>query len=338
MATDLNFRPLVSVLMPTYNGVDYVFSAVQSILTQTFTDFELIIIDDSSSDGTTEVLKKITDPRIQLIFKPVNSGLIDTLNLGLKVAKGKYILRMDQDDISIQNRIEVQLDFMEANSDVVVCGAGYQVINSNKFFRPSCKHEELLLDMIDYCPFAHPTIMMRADFLKNHNILYNPYYLNAEDYKIWTEISQVGKMANLPNIVLKYRIHENQMSSKSAIKQKEMSQKIAIEHLNFLSNFHEYAEYYLNESLNNLSDLDKYKEVEISIMDYFVKNNLNFDPQIFKNRSKKYFQKILSNDNFSLRLFFNRIPLLLKIFDTVEGFYILKYFAKSIIHWKPLSK
>jgi glycosyltransferase involved in cell wall biosynthesis len=108
MDKNLNYTPLVSVLMPTYNGGDYVISAVNSILNQTFADFELIIIDDASSDGTIEVLKEIVDPRIQLIFKPINSGLIDTLNLGLKVAKGKYILRMDQDDISIQNRIEVQ--------------------------------------------------------------------------------------------------------------------------------------------------------------------------------------------------------------------------------------
>ncbi|MHA8108518.1 glycosyltransferase family 2 protein [Aquirufa sp. A-Brett2-W8] len=338
MVKNLNSTPLVSVLMPTYNGGDYVIPAVHSILTQTITDFELLIIDDSSSDGTIEVLKEIVDPRIQLIFKPVNSGLIDTLNLGLKVAKGKYILRMDQDDISIQNRIEVQLDFMEANPDVVVCGAGYQIIDSNSFFRPSCQHGELLLDLIDFCPFAHPTIIMRADFLKNHNISYNSSYVNAEDYKIWTDISHVGRMANLPNIVLEYRIHESQMSSRGAIQQQEMSKKISLEHLNFLSGNNEHMEYYLNGSIKNVSDLKKYLDVELSIKDYFTKNNLNADSIIFKNRSRKYFQNVLSNDNFSLMLFIDRMPLLLQIFNTIGGLYVIKYFAKSIIHWKPISK
>jgi glycosyltransferase involved in cell wall biosynthesis len=338
MDKNLNSTPLVSVLMPTYNGGDYVISAVNSILNQTFADFELIIIDDSSSDGTIEVLKEIVDPRIQLIFKPINSGLIDTLNLGLKVAKGKYILRMDQDDISIQNRIEVQLDFMEANPDIAVCGAGYQVIDSNNFFRPSCQYGELLLELIDFCPFAHPTIIMRADFLKNHSISYNSSYVNAEDYKIWTDISHVGRMANLPNIVLKYRIHESQMSSRGAIQQQEMSKKISLEHLNFLSGNNEHVDYYLNGSITNVSDLKKYLDVELSIKDYFTKNNLHADSIIFKNRSRKYFQNVLSNDNFSLMLFIDRIPLLIKIFNTIGGLYVIKYFVKSIIHWKPISK
>ena len=127
-----NLIPTISVIMPVYNCFDYIQEAINSILNQTFSDFELIIIDDYSSDGTVDLIKKFNDPRIKLTVKSVNSGISNSLNYGLKIAKGKYIARMDGDDISFPDRFERQVKFMDLNPKVILCGGGYISINSNQ--------------------------------------------------------------------------------------------------------------------------------------------------------------------------------------------------------------
>lgn len=337
MVKSLNSTPLVSVLMPVYNCENYIRESVYSILDQSFTDFELIIIDDCSNDKTVEIIKSIDDKRIHLITKPHNTGYTESLNYGLSIIKGKYVARMDGDDISTIDRFKLQYEFLESNSDVVLCGTGYDAINSEISFNPLISHSENLLQLIDNCPFAHPSIMMRAEVLKKFNIQYDPSYEPAEDYKLWTEVSKFGEVTNLSNKLLKYRIHENQTTNKRAIQQIALSQKISTEHLNRLTNFHRYSNYYVNGVLNSIEDLEKYKIIEFEIKNYFEKNNVKYLNKIFEIRAKRYFINSLVSRNFTPLTFLNLIPLLSRIFKIVGLLFIIKLFIKSLIFWKGLQ-
>jgi glycosyltransferase involved in cell wall biosynthesis len=216
---DKNIAPKISVLMPVYNCRLYIEDSVSSILKQTVSDFEFIIIDDCSNDGTFEYLKSLTDRRITVVRKPKNTGYTVSLNMGLQLAKGNYVARMDGDDISLPDRFEMQVEFMDKNPDVAVCGGGYRVIGSDIEFIPKLSNDEMVLDLLSLTPIAHPTAFLRNNILKKNNIQYSPEYEPAEDYKLWTVLSNYGKLANIKDIILLYRKHPNQTSSLRGVTQ-----------------------------------------------------------------------------------------------------------------------
>ncbi len=331
---DSNVIPAISVIMPVYNCSNYIYNSVLSILNQTFSDFELIIIDDCSTDNTVDIIKKIVDHRIKLIEKPQNTGYTKSLNLALNIATGKYIARMDGDDISYSNRLEKQYHFMESNPDVVLCGGGYEVINSNKTFNPYHSHDDLLFDLINHCPFAHPTIMIRSEVLKKFQINYDPNFEPAEDYEMWTRLSGYGKISNIPEKLIQYRIHEKQTTNLRSLQQSEIAKKIALNHVKKISYNNIFAEYFVNYKIDSYSDYKKYKNVEKDIQKYFFNNNYKLNINTLKIREKKYLMHALSNDNFSIILFFKKLPILLRIWDILGISYLLKYAVKSIIFWK----
>ena len=207
----MNSLPLVSVLMPVYNCESFIREAIQSVLNQTFTDFELLIIDDCSTDATLQILKSYLDSRIQLIEKEKNTGYTDSLNYGISIAKGKYIARMDGDDISLPRRFQKQFDFLESNPEVVICGTAIKIIGKDTIERHPSKHEDLQIKLCFSSVFHHPTVMIRADVLKQNK--YNKEFEPAEDYELWTRLAFVGKTANLEDVLLHYRIHSSQTSS-----------------------------------------------------------------------------------------------------------------------------
>lgn len=324
--------------MPVYNCQDYIFESVQSVLNQSFKYFELIIIDDCSTDKTVEIISQFNDPRILLVRKEKNTGLTNSLNYGLSISRGKYIARMDGDDISHLDRLKLQFEFMELNRDVVLCGTGYKVINTDFEFIPLLTHAENVLRMIDNCPFAHPTIMMRYQNLKDFNIQYDPNYEPAEDYKLWIELSKIGQMVNLPKSLLYYRIHENQTTNKRSIQQIKISNQIIFEHLNNLTSNLEYAIFYVNGVLNNISDFRKYKLVEAEIKKYFDLNNIKYSDNIFVNRDKRYFRSIISKSNFSPSFLYGRIGLLVRIHKIIGFWFLIKIIVKSLIYWRREQK
>lgn len=222
-------HPLVTVLMPLYNTEKYIGEAVESILNQTYTNFEFIIIDDASTDNSVAIVQSYQDSRIQLIVKPQNTGLTVSLNMGLKLAKGKYIARMDSDDISVLNRLATQVAFMEANADVAVCGSWFQYINKETIIQHPEHHYEIKVALLSYCAIGHPTVMLRNEFLQQHQLTYNTEMEPAEDYALWAKISCLGKLANLPDVLLQYRVHENQVSSVRSSKQYDISNKIRMD-------------------------------------------------------------------------------------------------------------
>lgn len=218
--------------MPVYNCAAFVQQAVQSILDQTLTAIELIIIDDNSTDATKQIIANIKDSRIVLVEKKQKTGLVDSLNTGLLMARGKYIARMDGDDISNVVRLQKQVDFLERNTDVDWCGSAYQLMDSKSVICHPLEHEDIKLAMLTLCPFGHPTIMFRKSFIEAHDLRYSGEFDCAEDYELWTRGIWLGKAANLPDVLLYYREHSNQSSNVNSYNQAKNSALCKIKMLN----------------------------------------------------------------------------------------------------------
>lgn len=206
----------ISVVMPTYNTpVPMLKEAIDSILNQTFTDFEFIIIDDGSTNDSPCYLDNLRDERIVLIHNPQNIGITKTLNIGFNTAKGKYIARMDSDDISLPSRFEKQYSYMEKHPDVVVCGTNLEFFGGREGFSnwhdPDYETSKITL-LFHYNGPPHPTAFFRHETLLKHNLSYNEKLIYSQDYGLYAEISKYGRIVILDDILHKYRIHSHQIN------------------------------------------------------------------------------------------------------------------------------
>jgi glycosyltransferase involved in cell wall biosynthesis len=208
----MNNKPVISVLMPVYNNASYLVEAIDSVLNQTYKAFELIIIDDCSTDDTLSLLEQYRDERIVLIRKAEHSGLVASLNMGLDMAGGEFIARMDGDDICFADRFEKQVSFLREKVDVDICGGSYQVIGTGELVYFPAGHEQIKFYSLEFCPMCHPAIMFRKRFLDKYELRYAPGFEGSEDYELWTRSVWLGKLANLPDILLAYRVHPEQVS------------------------------------------------------------------------------------------------------------------------------
>lgn len=234
--------PKVSVIMPLYNAAPYLKESIESILAQTFSDFEFFIIDDKSSDNSTEIVQSYKDDRIIFIQKPENTGYTDSLNKSIKLAKGKYIARMDADDISIPNRFEKQYNYMEQNPDLLLLGTFYKIIGMENIVKLPITHDEIKVRLLFENPICHPTVFMRKSFFDNSNLKYDRTFEPAEDYELWTRMSSCGFVENLPEVLLHYRVHEGQVSNlhskiqrvnDSKVKSLVLQKLISFDHKNY---------------------------------------------------------------------------------------------------------
>lgn len=208
------YHPMVSVVMPTYNRANASLSyAIDSILNQTFDDFELIIIDDASTDKTPELVKRYQkkDKRIVLLRNEKNQGIIDSLNRGLDVAKGKYIARMDDDDVSLPERLERQVAVMEAHPEITVLGTSITGRDSLVRLPPKeapprlIDPEEVEINTYFSSGLAHPSIMIRKSFLDEFNLRYDKAYLYAEDCGLYKDIlNHGGRLSTLQEPLLRF--------------------------------------------------------------------------------------------------------------------------------------
>ena len=207
-------HPKVSVLMPVYNGGKYLKEAIQSILDQTFQDYEFLILYDVSEDNSLEIIKSFKDPRIKLVVLKSNSGLSAALNNGISLAGGQYIARMDCDDISLPERLENQVKFMDSKSDIGISGTWMEYIDNNagKFWKQPVNHERIQTEMLFLSCMAHPTVIMRKKMLDRCHLKYDENMKYAEDYDLWVRASKLTCIANLPEILLKYRKHDGARS------------------------------------------------------------------------------------------------------------------------------
>lgn len=203
---------LISVVLPVYNVAPYFKEALDSILNQTIQDFEIIIIDDCSTDNTIEIANSYNDKRIQIITKSENKGLIDSLNIGFKAATGKYIARMDGDDISDLQRFEKQLNILETNSEIKVCGSWLQAFGqSDEILKHKENHEQILVNMMLHCSMSLGSVMLDRAWADGEYFYEEKKHV--EDYDFWSRVIWKGKLYNIQEVLYHYRIHETQVSS-----------------------------------------------------------------------------------------------------------------------------
>lgn len=208
-------KPLISVLIPAFNVEHYVGPAIESVLKQSFTDFELIVLDDGSSDGTAKMIDTYSDSRLTKIFLTENKGLVKARNTLVEMARGEYIAFLDSDDLADPDRLELQLKYLQKNR-LDVCGTDHLVLHqhSGKVKHSKQRHSDAdIRAMITVCsPLCNPSVMARADVFKN-----TPYLTvgnnGAEDYLMWVNLALAGyKLGNVPRNLITYRVHEQQIS------------------------------------------------------------------------------------------------------------------------------
>lgn len=290
--------PTISVLMPAYNAAAYIREAIDSILNQTFTDFEFVIINDGSTDATEEIILSYSDERIQYYTNKCNMGIVKTLNRGIDLCRGKYIARMDADDISMPNRLEKQIHCLEANSQIVASGTLYAILGDepNMPVDVATNAEDIRYDMAIYCQFAHSTMMIRKDTLDQYKLRYREEYKCAEDYKLWTEMLQYGEMENIPEVLGYIRQCEEGISISNAERQRNLSNIVRKE---YLSQLGVNTQVLLSDLLNKTISVDVVRE---TLRAYY--------PLVLQAKSHNWLYK---NYKTALKKYLRHLPLTKKI-------------------------
>jgi glycosyltransferase involved in cell wall biosynthesis len=208
-------QPLVTVIVPVYNAASYVRDAVLSLLTGTYRNVQIVALDDGSTDGSAQVLQDIHDSRLQLVSNPRNLGLIATLNRGLDLATGDYVARMDADDLSTPRRLEWQVAFLEQNPRVGLAGGWCRSFGDDRatIYRPPADHREIRTALFAYNVFIHGAMMLRSGFMREYRLRYAVDAKHAEDLELWMRCVELANGANIPKVLLRYRVHANQVSS-----------------------------------------------------------------------------------------------------------------------------
>jgi glycosyltransferase involved in cell wall biosynthesis len=223
--------PKVTVLMPVYNNAIYLHESVSSILNQTYADFELLIIDDGSTDDSLAVIESFQDPRIRLVASGVNEGLVAALNKGIALAQGEYIARMDSDDIALPDRLEKQVSLLDLRPEIGMCGTQLKVMHTDVWFSHPLEPEPIRCKLLFNCCLNHPTVMFRRALMLELGLWYDAFALHAEDYELWVRMSRVTKLANIDEPLLLYRIHPDQVTSKHAAANRETADRVLYQQL-----------------------------------------------------------------------------------------------------------
>lgn len=210
-------HPEISVIMPVYNAADFLTESIESILNQTFTNFELIILNDKSTDNSLEVISKYqrSDSRIIIIDKDINVGPANLRNEGLKIAKGEFVALMDADDIALPQRFAKQINVLKNNPEIGLCGTWFTFFGSEKkLIKHSEKPDAIKISFLHSCAIGNPTVMLRKEVL--NGLQFDNDYVPVEDYDLWSRLLSKTSFYNIPESLLNYRQH-NQNISKTKI-------------------------------------------------------------------------------------------------------------------------
>jgi glycosyltransferase involved in cell wall biosynthesis len=210
-------QPLISVVLPLYNSAQTVRAAVRSIQAQTLTAWEMIVVDDASTDGSGELVAEFADPRIRLLRNANNLGLAPSLNRGMGVAAGKYFARMDADDLSFPERLARQHAYLEAHQEIDLVGAGMMVVAPDGqplgVLRPPASHHAICAaGRGGLFPLYHPSWFARAEWHRAHP--YNPAYRKAQDFELLLRAAKTSTYGNLPEVLLAYRVDAGQLGKR----------------------------------------------------------------------------------------------------------------------------
>ena len=207
--------PRISILMPVYNTAPFLKEAVDSVLCQTFSDFEFIILNDASPDNAEEILDTYSDPRIIRYKGEKNIGLANILNIGISMARGEYIARMDSDDISLPTRLQTEVDYLDAHPQIDLVSCGMQMFGlADKTMSYKESIWLVCYNAFFFSPVLHASSVWRRQCFEGHNLRYRQERFPAEDYDLWTRALAKGlKLINIPDILYRYRIHGNQQAT-----------------------------------------------------------------------------------------------------------------------------
>lgn len=212
--------PLVSIIMSVYNEEKYLRQSMDSLIGQTLADFEIIVVDDCSEDRTTEIIESFRDDRIRLIRNEQNRGLTRNLNRALDYCRGKYIARMDGDDISLPERLEKQVHYMETHPDRMLAGCQTRTFGEqNLVWRLKDNPEKLRIMMLLRPVLAHPSFIMRGELIREYGFRYDESFRSAQDYDFAQRVSEQFRIGIVPEVLLCYRTHKEQVSSRSTTEQ-----------------------------------------------------------------------------------------------------------------------
>lgn len=332
--------PRISVILPVYNAADYVGEAIESILAQTFADFEILVYDDGSKDNSRAIIDSIKDPRIVRKYSDVNQGLISVLNRGLQDSKYEYIARMDADDIASPERFQKQIELLDSNTQIGICGTQLRLIGSGELLLRPCGDDELRWWIFKGSPLAHPSIMMRRSVITENHLSFDTKAYVAEDFDLWWKMAFHCKMANLDEALLEYRIHPNQESSAKTETQNANHRLSLIEFMNRLGiETEEHTPEFVNKLLskdleNNPLNLEKsirfFKGLETSenALTFFGKSNII-------NKKHDLISFIITNLSFYNNNLFKLVnqPDTKPIFQKT-GISTLSFYIKCLLNWK----
>lgn len=224
---DLKLNPKISVIMPVYNAGSYLSQSIESILNQSFSDFEFLIYNDGSTDNSDHIIRSYSDKRIRYTNFEQNRGYVHILNRGLNESKGDYIARMDADDISISTRFEEQIAFLEKKPAVGICGSWFENFGTiSGVAKTPILDEDVKLSLFYGTPVGHPTVMMRKSMLEKYNLKYENDYLYSEDYELFERASAHFSILNIPKVLLQYRKHPTQVTNQKWQRQYFLSGKV----------------------------------------------------------------------------------------------------------------
>ena len=229
--------PTISVIMSAYNAEVFIQEAVDSVLNQTFQDFEFIVFDDCSQDRTIKILNSYEDSRIKLIANETNRGLTRNLITGMQIARGQYVARMDADDICLPNRFKHQLDYFTQHPEISVLGSAVTFFEGNDYefigYQPET-HDEIKVTLLLEFTMLHPSIMMRKTDFDEHGLTYDAAFECSQDHDLWTRAIQKLRFANMHEPLLRMRNHSGKIGIQHKSQQEELSNTIRLRQINEL--------------------------------------------------------------------------------------------------------
>jgi len=214
--------------MSVHNGEPYLRESVESVLNQTFPDFEFIVIDDASTDGTGAILDDFDDPRLVRLSNAGNLGLTRSLNCGLKIAKGEFVARQDADDVSLPLRLAKQVRYLESHPDVGVVGTHTENVRGAALCshsRPPAGHSLIAWQLLWGHTPVHPTVMVRREVIESAGG-YDEAFQVSQDYELWSRLVETTRFANIPEVLLRYRVHAGSVSGRQLQQQIENTVRI----------------------------------------------------------------------------------------------------------------
>lgn len=326
--------------MSVYNSSLYLKQAIDSVLNQTYSDFEFIIINDGSADESLNIIKSYSDNRIKLLENDVNKGLIYSLNKGITEARGEYIARMDADDVCVNTRLEKQVEYMDSHTDIGVLSSDYYSFNSisKRYMRSIQGDSRIRTFLLFSATVCHPTLMIRKSVLETNGLSYSVSAKHVEDFDLWTRLALHTKFETINEALLNYRDHASQVSHIYSDVQKVNSDIVRQNYLDALNFSYTPAELDIHNLISSNKKITSKKDLKAieNWLTKLIEQNQRlrkFQVDDFNSVMAKVWIDCCGNTNLGLYSYFKYLFSGLKKHQLSSSFLELKLLAKCLIRW-----